>query len=91
MMSKGGRAIDPKPVLSLLLEPRSVIITSGRLYEEYLHWIEEVERDEICAISEAKIERDNGRKVKINNWEDIRGETERAVLETGGCWRGVRG
>jgi alkylated DNA repair protein alkB homolog 6 len=95
MMSKGGRAIDPKPVLSLLLEPRSVIITSGRLYEGFLHWIEEVERDEICAISEAKTERDNGedwrRKVKIDNWEDIRGGKERAVLETGGALeRGTR-
>jgi alkylated DNA repair protein alkB homolog 6 len=84
MISKGGRAIDSKPVLSLLLEPRSVIITSGRLYEEYLHWIEEVERDEICAVSEDKEEEDWKRKVKIANWEDIRGEKGRAVLEKGG-------
>jgi alkylated DNA repair protein alkB family protein 6 len=91
LISKGGRAIDSKPVLSLLLEPRSVIITSGRLYEEYLHWIEEVERDEICAVSEDKEEEDWKRKVKIANWEDIRGEKERAVLEKGGVLeRGTR-
>jgi alkylated DNA repair protein alkB family protein 6 len=68
-----------------------VIITSGRLYEEYLHWIEEVERDEICAVSEDKEEEDWKRKVKIANWEDIRGEKERAVLEKGGVLeRGTR-
>jgi alkylated DNA repair protein alkB homolog 6 len=43
--SNGGRAIDPTPVLSLLLEPRSVIITSGALYKEHLHCIEEVKED----------------------------------------------
>lgn len=94
MMLKGGRAIDPKPILSLLLEPRSVIITSGTLYEECLHWIEEVERDEICAVSEdnkGEEEADWRRKVKIANWEAIRGEKERAMLETGGVLeRGTR-
>ncbi|KAJ4480882.1 hypothetical protein J3R30DRAFT_3462088 [Lentinula aciculospora] len=32
-----ARIIDPTPVMSVLLEPRSVIITSGSLYTSHLH------------------------------------------------------
>ncbi|KAJ4491042.1 hypothetical protein C8R41DRAFT_920382 [Lentinula lateritia] len=32
-----ARIIDPTPVMSVLLEPRSVVITSGSLYTSYLH------------------------------------------------------
>ncbi len=32
-----GRTIDNTPALSVLLEPRSVIITTEVLYREYLH------------------------------------------------------
>jgi alkylated DNA repair protein alkB family protein 6 len=40
-----GRAIDPVPVLSLLLEPRSLIITSGELYASHLHGIDAISED----------------------------------------------
>ncbi|KAG8814573.1 hypothetical protein FRC17_001070, partial [Serendipita sp. 399] len=40
-----GRVIDQQPVLSLLLEPRSVIITTGTLYKEHLHFIDEITED----------------------------------------------
>jgi alkylated DNA repair protein alkB family protein 6 len=44
-MSSTGKAIDPVPILSLLLEPRSVIITSGTLYKDHLHCIQELTED----------------------------------------------
>ncbi|KAG8799266.1 hypothetical protein FRC16_005464 [Serendipita sp. 398] len=40
-----GRIIDQEPVLSLLLEPRSVIITTGALYKDHLHFIDDVTED----------------------------------------------
>lgn len=33
----GGRVIDKDPVLSVLLEPRSLIVSSGEMYTSYLH------------------------------------------------------
>jgi alkylated DNA repair protein alkB family protein 6 len=39
-VAQGGRAIDPKPVLSMLLEPRSLVITTSSLYTKHLHGIE---------------------------------------------------
>lgn len=41
-----GRSIDPNPVSSILLEPRSLIITAGDLYEHHLHGIHDVVEDE---------------------------------------------
>ena len=35
--SNHGRRIDPRPVLTVLLEPRSVVITTGTLYKTHLH------------------------------------------------------
>ena len=35
-----GRVIDPSPSLSLLLEPRSLVITTLSLYTEHLHGID---------------------------------------------------
>jgi len=36
----GDGAVDSTPVLSLLLEPRSLVITSGALYTNHLHGID---------------------------------------------------
>ena len=36
-ISHGGRIIDMSPVLSVLLEPRSLIISSGTMYTSHLH------------------------------------------------------
>ncbi|KAJ7607488.1 hypothetical protein FB45DRAFT_395032 [Roridomyces roridus] len=43
-----GRSIDPSPVLSLLLEPRSLVISERALYTEHLHAIREVKEDLIA-------------------------------------------
>lgn len=40
-----GRSIDPQPVLSLLLERRSLVITASELYEHHLHGINAVDED----------------------------------------------
>jgi len=41
------------PVLSVLLEPRSLIISSGSMYTSHLHGIDEVEEDSIKSDSNA--------------------------------------
>jgi hypothetical protein len=42
---KSGKSIDPRPILRLLLEPRSLVITHGALYAEHLHGIVGARRD----------------------------------------------
>jgi hypothetical protein len=36
---QSGKVIDPTPILRLLLEPRSLVITHGYLYTRHLHGI----------------------------------------------------
>ncbi|KAL1840096.1 hypothetical protein VTJ49DRAFT_791 [Mycothermus thermophilus] len=43
--SKEDGALDPVPVWRILQEPRSLLITTGDLYSEYLHGIEPVAAD----------------------------------------------
>lgn len=45
--TNASRSIDPKPVLSVFLEPRSAVITRGSLYTNHLHGIRDIEGDEI--------------------------------------------
>jgi len=40
-----GRTIDPDPVLSILLEPRSLVITTSSMYSSHLHGIDGVMED----------------------------------------------
>jgi alkylated DNA repair protein alkB homolog 6 len=40
-----GRVIDKMPVISVLLEPRSLVITSRELYASHLHGIDDVAVD----------------------------------------------
>ncbi|KZT00271.1 uncharacterized protein LAESUDRAFT_709093 [Laetiporus sulphureus 93-53] len=42
---ESGKVIDPEPVLSVLLEPRSLVITTSSLYQTHLHGIEYVAED----------------------------------------------
>lgn len=44
-LNRSGRAINPNPVLRLLLEPRSLVITHGELYTQHLHGILGVHSD----------------------------------------------
>ncbi|KLO17782.1 hypothetical protein SCHPADRAFT_900330 [Schizopora paradoxa] len=45
------RPIDTKPVLSVLLEPRSLVITSSELYAQHLHGISPVVEDKFTALN----------------------------------------
>ncbi|KAF9559022.1 hypothetical protein CPC08DRAFT_638263 [Agrocybe pediades] len=48
-----GKTIDMTPISSVLLEPRSLIISSGTMYTSHLHGIEAVEEDIISSDTSA--------------------------------------
>ncbi|KAG7087768.1 hypothetical protein E1B28_013709 [Marasmius oreades] len=83
-----GRAVDPLPVLSVLLEPRSVVITTGEFYLSYLHGINEVSED---VIIQGEGEGNQAPRIKvsetsvgIDNWKLVDGCTYKDVLQSGG-------
>ena len=83
-ISSTGRPIDPVPVLALLLEPRSLVITTSSLYAEHLHGID--------GLLEDKFEED-GRppQDRIANYDLLRGTAERAAIANGSILeRGMR-
>ncbi|KAK4456171.1 hypothetical protein QBC34DRAFT_373918 [Podospora aff. communis PSN243] len=43
--SKEDGALDPEPVWRILQEPRSLLITTGDLYTDYLHGIDPISKD----------------------------------------------
>lgn len=43
--SKDDGALDPEPAWRILQEPRSLLITTERLYTDYLHGIADIEED----------------------------------------------
>ncbi|KAF8322762.1 uncharacterized protein EI90DRAFT_2977629 [Cantharellus anzutake] len=43
--TSSGRSIDPQPVLTLLLEPRSLVVTTSELYTNHLHGIDDITSD----------------------------------------------
>ena len=43
--SKDDGALDPEPAWRILQEPRSLLITTGDLYTEYLHGIADIDVD----------------------------------------------
>lgn len=45
--SNKGKAIDTNPVLSMLLEPRSLVITTSSLYSDHLHGIDPSTEDSL--------------------------------------------
>ena len=76
--STRARSIDPQPALSILLEPRSLVITTSSLYSNHLHGIEELERDVLKPKS-------------VANWELLGdAETKRVASEGGIVERGTR-
>ncbi|KAG2143988.1 hypothetical protein BD769DRAFT_1650339 [Suillus cothurnatus] len=66
-----GRSIDPVPLLSLFLEPRSVVVTTGELYTSHLHGIDEVDADTFTGD-------------EIVNRHMIQDETIVGIIESGG-------
>ena len=80
-----GRAIHPTPVLSVFLEPRSVIITTGDLYASHLHGIDEVTHD--VFLGDGRLRHPSGDEVVLSNWQAVRAHHMRDVLRYGGTLR----
>lgn len=96
--SSKARPIRTTPVASLLLEPRSLVITTRELYTSHLHGIDGVIEDRLAVHSPdtQRMPVDDIRKesgVWIANWEMLGGDDEgvvRAVREGGLLKRGTR-
>ncbi|TFK48225.1 hypothetical protein OE88DRAFT_1684881, partial [Heliocybe sulcata] len=88
----GGRRINPVPVLSLLLEPRSLIITTSKLYSCHLHGIEPLETDSFSASSTGHaVHQSSTTPYKIANADLIQGSQEQDLVREGGSLkRGTR-
>jgi alkylated DNA repair protein alkB family protein 6 len=85
--SDGGRVVNPNPALSVLLEPRSVIITTSLLYTSHLHGIQELDEDTIVPAENGGMPLVGGLNVPIANWNMLTGENERYVVQHGGILR----
>ncbi|KAJ7271121.1 hypothetical protein C8J57DRAFT_298247 [Mycena rebaudengoi] len=79
-----GRSIDSTPVLSVLLEPRSVVITEHSLYSAHLHGISEITEDSIVAGDAGTPPTLADLGVPIANWDKVTGEEAIRVMSKGG-------
>jgi alkylated DNA repair protein alkB family protein 6 len=77
-----GRSVDPAPLLSLFLEPRSVVITTGEFYTTHLHGIDEVDADTFTG--DGFLLLPNGSYSQIVNRHMIQDETVVGIIESGG-------
>ncbi|KAG6330779.1 hypothetical protein ID866_8309 [Astraeus odoratus] len=85
LLPDGGRngwSIDPAPVLSMFLEPRSAIITTGDLYTSYLHGIDEMTSDVFTG--SGTLRRGRGEEVTIANWQNIEDPDMTEIVYHGG-------
>lgn len=88
--SAHGRVIDDQPALTLLLEPRSLVITTASLYTEHLHGIDPVSSDVFTpdgsAADSSSDEGANGRlsAQQIANATSLKAATLLDVVRTGG-------
>ncbi|KAF9529122.1 hypothetical protein CPB83DRAFT_765752 [Crepidotus variabilis] len=76
----GGKSIDKAPILSLLLEPRSLVISLGTMYTSYLHGIDPVEEDFVSTDGTSK----------IANIDSLRQETRESIQAGHPLKRGSR-
>lgn len=94
----GGRKIDmSRPVLSLLLEPRSLVITKDELYTNHLHGISDLTEDILLPAHSAGGEgislqaSNEASGVRVANNDKISDERIRELAEKGGrMQRGTR-
>ncbi|KAG2151020.1 uncharacterized protein EDB93DRAFT_1140681 [Suillus bovinus] len=77
-----GRSVDPEPLSSLFLEPRSVVVTTGELYRTHLHGIDETETDTFTG--DGLLLLPNGSHSRIVNRHMIKDETALRIIESGG-------
>lgn len=85
MTRTGKGPIDPKPVLSLLLEPGSLVVTRSEMYKTHLHGIDAVGRDAFHISKSDEEEADESLSSStIANRGMIKHEVCRRVLKEGG-------
>ncbi|KAG1740675.1 hypothetical protein EDB19DRAFT_1895332 [Suillus lakei] len=77
-----GRSVDPAPLLSLFLEPRSVVVTTEDLYTTRLHGIDEVDADTFTG--DGFLLLPNGSHSRIVNHHMIQDKTVVGIIESGG-------
>jgi len=82
-----GRSIDPSPILSVLLERRSLVITAKSLYKEHLHAIQPLEYDVLAPWDEDESCEPVGDSVKVANCNMIKREVESKASKEGGLLR----
>ena len=75
-MNGRGRSVDRSPTLTVLLEPRSLVITTSDLYTRHLHGIDDVTEDVFAAPSVSG--------APIANADMLQGEEYRKAVENGG-------
>jgi len=79
-----GRSIDPDPILSVFLEPRSLVITTGELYIDALHGIEAVAADHFAMHGDdSEMDEEASGNCKIANWEMVTDEACKRCLRDG--------
>lgn len=95
-----GRIIDRTPALTILLEPRSLVITTSSLYTDHLHGIDNITEDAFAAHSPRPYSTNNGDgqsksgsedRICVANVEMLEREVEKRVVREGGVLsRGTR-
>jgi alkylated DNA repair protein alkB family protein 6 len=86
-----GQSIDSVPVHSILLEPRSLIVTTGSLYTSHLHGIREIGIDAFTHENTVSTPLLSDLKTPIDNWQTVDHQHARDALLTGGVLeRGTR-
>lgn len=76
-----GRTVRRQPILSLVLEPRSLVITTSKYYARCLHGISEIEEDAFEAADDSSASRV---VITIANAEQIKDEAARKAVKEGG-------
>ncbi|KAF9450522.1 hypothetical protein P691DRAFT_725890 [Macrolepiota fuliginosa MF-IS2] len=93
------KVIDQDPVLSVLLEPRSLIVSLGDMYTSYLHGIDPVKEDRILPfIPSTGLQPSESQElvtppfgVFIGNWDLLGDEDTKRITMSGGILqRGTR-
>lgn len=82
-----GRPIDPMPMLSLLLEPRSLVITTSELYNAHLHGIQDIPEDVFTPPQAPDITNESGTPEihpQIANASQLKGKEFVEAMSNGG-------
>ncbi|GLB44492.1 putative 2OG-Fe(II) oxygenase superfamily protein [Lyophyllum shimeji] len=88
---EGGRSIDATPVLTLFLEPRSLVISRGPMYTSHLHGIRETSQDRISRGDKNMPPTLTDLGVQIANWKMLSGQEAKKAMQAGGVLqRGIR-